>query len=398
MKNNYVVLTIVAIFVVAIVGFGIRFLDGRKSVGVNIGQEKGDKSSVGIKEKIYVAVEDDGVIAVIDPTIGDVIKKIDLLREGHGGRIDFMAHNVQVAPNGKSVWVTANVVDDESMKSMSGGKSSADHNMDMMGDMMQENDEVIVIDPQTDSIVKRIEMGSELHLSHVVVAPDNSYAIVAAQEKGIIYKINAYTFEIENEVETTRGGAPHGLRISPDGKTAYIAMLNGKSLGILNLDKFQLSYVPLSGSAVQTGVTPDGRYALASVFDVKSLAVYDVSSKSIKYVKLPKSAKGPVQIYPTPDSRYVYVADQGYYFNQPNGKFVYKISLDEMEVVEEIESGVAPHGVVVSKDGKFAYITNILGGDVSVIEVSSGKKINSIKVGNMPNGISVWSEKSGGTQ
>ena len=307
-----------------------------------------------------------------------------------------MAHNVQVAPNGKSVWATANVVDDKSMKDMDDAKSEVSKNDEM--DMMQKNDEVIVIDPGTDSIIKRIEIAPELHLSHVAITPDNSYAIVASQEKGVIYKINANTFTIENEIETVKGGAPHGLRISPDGKTAYIAMLNGKSLGILDLGSFKISYISLNGSAVQVGVTLDGKYAMASVYDAKSLAVYNIGNKVVKYVKLPEASKGPVQIYPTPDSRYVYVADQGYYFNQPNGKVIYKIDLEKMEIVKEIESGIAPHGVVVSKDGKFVYITNILGGDVSVIDALSDKKINSINVGNKPNGISVWSEKLGGTQ
>ena len=57
----------------------------------------------------------------------------------------------------------------------------------------------------------------------------------------------------------------------------------------------------------------------------KSLAVYDIASQKLSYVDLPKEAKGPVQIYPSPDSKYVYVADQGYYFNQPKSDLVYKI-------------------------------------------------------------------------
>lgn len=397
-QKTYLILLAIAILVIAggILFYAVNKIDDKS---INI-REITEEAAVQIGDKVYVAVEDDGVVAVVDPIKGNDIKNIDLSMDGHNGRINFMAHNVQVAPDGKSVWVTANVADDESMKDMGDDEDGISMNdgMGMMDDMMQINDEVIVIDPQTDSVVKRIDIAPELHLSHVAITPDNSYAIVASQEKGIIYKINAKTFKVENEVETKKGSAPHGLRIAPDGKVAYIAMLSGKSLGILDLSSFLLSYVPLNGSPVQTGVTPDGKYAMASVYDAKSLAVYDVQEKSVKYVKLPGEAKGPVQIYPSPDSRYVYVADQGYYFNQPNGKFVYKIDLEEKEVVGEIESGVAPHGIVVTKDGKFVYVTNILGEDVSVIDVDSGEKIKSIKVGNKPNGISVWSEKYGGTQ
>ena len=88
-----------------------------------------------------------------------------------------------------------------------------------------------------------------------------------------------------------------------------------------------------------------------------------------------------MQIYPTPDSKYVYVADQGYYFNQPNSDLVYKIDLQEMKVAETIKSGTAPHGVVVSQDGKFVYVTNLLSDDLSVIDTSAGKRCRENKSG-----------------
>ena len=66
---------------------------------------------------------------------------------------------------------------------------------------------------------------------------DSNYAIAAAQTKGVVYKINAKTYEVEKETNTEKGGEPHGLRISPDGKTAYIAMLKGKSIGVLDIEK-----------------------------------------------------------------------------------------------------------------------------------------------------------------
>ena len=281
-------------------------------------------------------MEEAGEIAVISVKDRMVIKRIDLSAEiggsprfGEAGvKIGFMPHNVQVAPDNKSVWVTANAVD-MSQKKVSFkivAKAQADEGHGEEAGMMP-NDEIIVIDPLTDQIIKRIEMGTDLHLAHVVLTADSNYAIAAAQTRGVIYKINAKTYEVEKEINTEKGGEPHGLRISPGGKTAYIAMLKGKSIGVLDIEKMSLSYVPLKGAAVQTGVTADGKYALASVYDAKSLAVYDIASKKLSYVDLPKEAKGPVQIYPSPDSKYVYVADQGYYFNQPNSDLVYKIDL-----------------------------------------------------------------------
>src|SRR3989339_599854 len=375
---------IIGLIALAALAGGIFLLSGKS-------QKASKNSETKIEDKIYVAVEEVGEIAVISVKDRTVIKMIDLSSDMGGTKIGFMPHNVQVAPDNKSVWVTANAMD------MNKNKVSFDIMPKVQADEghneetdIKANDEIIVIDPLTDKIIKRIEMGTDLHLSHIALTPDSNYAIAAAQTKGIVYKINAKTYEVEKEINTEKGGEPHGLRISPDGKTAYIAMLKGKSIGILDIQKMDISYVLLKGAAVQTGVTADGKYALASVYDAKSLAVYDIASQKLSYVDLPKEAKGPVQIYPTPDSRYVYVADQGYYFNQPNSDLVYKIDLEEMKVAETIKGGMAPHGVAVSKDGKFAYVTNLLSEDLSVIDTALGKETARIKVGKMPNGVSLF--------
>ena len=383
---------IIGLIALAALAGGIFLLSGKS-------KEAPKNSEVKIEDKIYVAVEEAGEIAVISAKDRTVIKRIDLSAEiggsprfGEAGmKIGFMPHNIQVAPDNKTVWVTANAMDmsNDKVSFFKISRVRADEGHGEEGGM-KINDQIIVIDPLTDKIIKRIEMGADLHLSHVALTSDSNYAIAAAQTKGVVYKINAKTYEVEMEAITEKGGEPHGLRISPDGKTAYIAMLKGKSIGVLDIEKMTLSYVPLKGAAVQAGVTPDGKYALASVYDTKSLAVYDIASQKLSYVDLPKEAKGPVQIYPSPDSRYVYVADQGYYFNQPNSDLVYKIDLGEMKVAQTIKGGTAPHGVAVSQDGKFVYATNLLSDDLSVIDADAGKEIARIKIGKMPNGVSLF--------
>lgn len=340
-----------------------------------------------VKEKVYVAVEWSGEIVVIDAVKQKAIKQISLnkntdnKKDSAGSKFRFMPHNVQVAPDNKSVWLTANYMD-ASMKMI---------NMKMNMGKSGMADEIVVIDPISDKIIKKIEIGEGIHLAHIVFVPDSSFAIAISENEGMIYKINAKTHEVEKTVKVDPPtGRPHGIRISPDGKTAYIAIVEGKSIGVLDIGNFSLSYIPLKGSAVQTGVTPDGKYALASVYDAKSLAVYDIASQKLSYVDLPAEAKGPVQIYPSPDSRHVYVADQGYYFNQPSNNLVYKIDLVEMKVVQSIKAGDAPHGVVVSRDGKFVYVTNLLSGDLSVLDAVEGKEVSRITVGDMPNGVSLF--------
>lgn len=301
----------------------------------------------------------------------------------------YAPHNVQVAPDNLSVWVTANVSGYEGHGSQIISSANAHGEEENTG----EADEIIVINPKEDRILKRIPVATGAHLAHVVVSPDGALAYITGQKSDAIYKINARTYQIEKTIDTPSGSEPHGLRIASDGKTAYVAMLQGKALGMLDLITDELSMVSLDGAAVQTGVTPDGQYAVVSLYDTKKLAIYRVADKTLSYVELPQGAKGPIQMYSTPDSQFVYLADQGYYFEQPTSDRVYKIDLVAGIVVKEIRAGSAPHGVVVSPDGAFVYVTNLLSDDVSVIDTSTDTEVGRIPVGKEPNGVSFWTAR-----
>jgi YVTN family beta-propeller protein len=339
-----------------------------------------------ISEKIYVALEGDGTIAVLDAQTRQIIKQIVLTETVDGSPVVFAPHNVQVAPNGKTVWVTANVQGDHHEHEPAGHEA-----VDAVA-----ADQVIVIDPETDNITQRIPIAAKVHLSHVVVSNDGRMAYVNAQKQQRIYKIDAATYRVRGFTKVADQG-PHGLRLSTDSSKAYVAMMHGKNLGILDTTTGGIRYVSLGGAAVQTGVTPDGKMALASLYDVKRVAVYQIETGQLGFVNLPSEARGPLQLYPSPDSRFVYVADQGHSLGKPVGEYVYKIDLATKQVVASIKVGKAPHGAVVSKDGRLVYATNLLSGDLSVIDTTSDQEVARIPVGKEPNGISLWSPQVGGT-
>jgi len=346
-----------------------------------------------LSEKLYVAVEGKGVIAIVDPLTRAVVKEIDLSSTHDGELLMYMPHNVQVSPDRRTVWVTANAVipGQEHSHTLLSTKKALAHGNEVPFD------KVIVIDASTDTIAANISLAPEAHLAHVALTPDSAVAYVTAQMEGAIYKLDARTFTSIKRIAVTTGSEPHGLRISPDGKTAYVAVLKGKALGMLDIASDAFTTLPLKGSAVQTGITPDGAKVVVSVYDTKSLGVYDVNADrkdstqpALTYIDLPTGAKGPIQMYPTPDSKFIYLADQGYYYNQPEGNTVYKIDLAAGAVVKEIRAGRAPHGIVLDPQGAFVYVTNILSGDVSVIDTATDTEVGKIAVGAEPNGISYW--------
>lgn len=379
-RSPFLVLSI--IFIVTV--FSFVFLSDQIS-SLNLSTIKSNQS----KEKLYIALEKDGAIAVVDTNDDSLLGKIDLTERKDGQMISYSAHNVQVAPDGKSVWVTANFT------GLGGHKEQPMIKGEVEGKLFP--DQIIVIDPQKDQIIKRVDIGVDQHLAHIVVARAGNIIFATAQETGLVYQINGSTYEIEKTIPLAKDSQPHGLRLSSDDATAYVALIEGKGIGVIDIKPNTVKTIPLGGNIVQTAIIPNSSYIAASVYDTKQVAFYNTVTQEIYYAQLPSEAEGAIQLYATPDGKYLYVADQGYYFGKPTSDYVYKIDVQNREIVQRIQVGVAPHGVVVSHDGKRAYITNLLSDDISVIDTTTNKETTKINVGKMPNGISLWSRQFGGT-
>jgi len=111
--------------------------------------------------------------------------------------------------------------------------------------------------------------------------------------------------------------------------------------------------------------------------------------------KWQRNLKRVVILYATPDSKLLYVADQGELLGRPVSNEVYVIDIPNAKVISTIKVGKKAHGVVVSNDGKSVFVTNTIDNTVSVIDVASQKVIHTIPVGKGPNGISYWFESGG---
>ncbi len=339
-------------------------------------------------EKIYVALEAEGQVGVIDAKSRKFITAINLANLQNNTFVKYTAHNVQVSPDGKKVLVTANI-----KRGSMGGKEENEEQAVTDGLL----DQIFIIDPLTDTIKGAIAIDSDTHLAHVVFNTTSDTAYLASQEKGKIYAVDLNLNKVIRIFDLGENSEPHGLRIHPDDSKLFIALIGKKSLVSLNVITGEIQSFPLSGAAIQTAVTPNGQYVLATVYDSKKVAWVNFQTNQQGYIDLPTDAKGPVQIYTTPDSQYAYVADQGYYFEQPTANTVYRINIREKLVDQTVNVGSAPHGVVVNKTGAFVYVTNLLSDDVSVIDTATSKEVARISVGEMPNGISIWNKQTGGT-
>jgi len=338
-------------------------------------------------EKVYIALEEEGRVAVVDAYSRKLIRIINLSDVQNGKFVSYEAHNVQVSPDGSKVLVTANV----NRGGMGGDKVDEED----LSDGFQ--DKLFIIDPLTDTITGSVQLGIDLHLAHVVSNKAGNVAYINAQETSKVLVVNLNTQTVISEFDLGENSGPHGLRIAPDDSKLFIALLDGQAMASVNLQTKDILKYPLKGKAVQTALSPNGEYAFVSVYDTKQVAWVQIKTGKQAYIDLPVEARGPVQLYPSPDSRFLYVADQGFYFDQPTSNKVYRINIADKKVDQTIIVGSAPHGIVIDTQGKYAYVSNLTGKNISVIDLSSGKEISQVSVGKTPNGISVWNNETGGT-
>lgn len=87
--------------------------------------------------------------------------------------------------------------------------------------------------------------------------------------------------------------------------------------------------------------------------------------------------KHPAHVVLTPDGRVAYVVNGG-------ENTVSVVDTRARQVVSTIPVGSYPHGIRVSPDGKEAYVANLKGGSVSVIDTQARKEVARISVGKGP--------------
>lgn len=133
----------------------------------------------------------------------------------------------------------------------------------------------------------------------------------------------------------------------------------------------------------EVSLSPDGRRGYVGCAGGNEVAVVDVDSMvEVKRIKHSKFAF-PHGSAVTPDGRKVYLAS-----TRANTVFV--IDAQTLEVTKAIPTGQnSSHMVAITRDGKWAFIPNIGSRSVSVIDVATDQVVDTIAVGNGPEGIAI---------
>ena len=146
-----------------------------------------------------------------------------------------------------------------------------------------------------------------------------------------------------------------------------------------------------------------------TVYDSQTLELRKTISDSVSltdfgYERYSGTSQGaPVEAAFSPDGKYAYVSNYSMYgagFG-PEGddectpasgydrSFVYRISLETLEIDDAYRVGAVPKVVAVTPDGRFVLVANWCTWDLSVISTRAGREVRRIPMGRYPRGVAV---------
>jgi DNA-binding beta-propeller fold protein YncE len=185
---------------------------------------------------------------------------------------------------------------------------------------------------------------------------------------------------VGSPVPTGGGGFPHGIAVSPDGTSVYVANFNGNGTGgngsITELVRDPESGALTAAATIPTGPFPNG---IAISADAKSVYTANRGSETVvantvsQYSRNPETGElagmgtieageEPHDVAVSPDGRSVYVADAGKKNSQERtvGEYSRNTETGRLAVLKPkatVAAGEA-RGVAVSPDGASVYAAN----------------------------------------
>jgi YVTN family beta-propeller protein len=222
---------------------------------------------------------------------------------------------------------------------------------------------VDVIDPKTFKVINHFQVGIEPQ--HVVPSWDLKKLWVTQDLQDQITLIDPATGK---KGETIHVDDPYNMYYTPDGKYAIICAEREKRLDFRDAQTLKVvKRVPVPCEGVNhIDFSVDGRYLLATCeFSGELLKVDVPGQRVISTIKLSPPGM-PQDVKLSPDGKVFYVANM-----EANG--VHLVDGDKFKTIGFLPTGEGTHGLYVSRDFKYLYVSNRKEGSVSLIDFSTRK-------------------------
>jgi YVTN family beta-propeller protein len=168
---------------------------------------------------------------------------------------------------------------------------------------------------------------------------------------------------------------PKSLEFLPDGKRVWTNNLYGNKTQLIDAATMQvLRTNTWDGEPVEVGFTHGGQRAWISLYENETVLVVDTDTGAL--LARIKVGVIPKVIAPSPDGKWVYVANWGHVPPKKGEKFTVSVlDAEAMTRVKDIPVVRIPRGMAFTPDGKYAYIANMGESRLTKVDVAAGHTV-----------------------
>lgn len=215
--------------------------------------------------------------------------------------------------------------------------------------------------------------------------PDGRHLYVSNEEDAQATVFDLETGEPVAAFDT--GEEPEGVLATPDGKLVFVASEAANLVHVIDVEKQEVVKDIVTDTRPRRfALTPDGKELwvsaeIAGVVNIIDLATLEVAA-TIEF--LPKGMRRemvtPVDLLITRDGKRAYVA-------LGRANHVAVVDVPTRKVLDYILVGRRAWGLRLTRDESLLYVANGLSDDITVVDPASLKPLRSIPVGEVPYGI-----------
>jgi len=216
--------------------------------------------------------------------------------------------------------------------------------------------------------------------------PDGRYAIVVAERLRRLDFRDAHSFRLDHSLSLPCAGVDH-MDFTADGR--YLLASCEFSGQMIEVDVARQRVVRTinlpdgrSGMPQDVKLSPDGKTFY--VADLHANGVWEIDARSYRVIGLLATGAGTHGLYPSRDARYLYVTNRG-----SGSVSVVSFRTGTVVATWRIPGG-SPDMGGVSADGKVLWLTGRYNAEVYAISTQNGQLLARIPVGAGPHGLSVW--------
>jgi YVTN family beta-propeller protein len=208
--------------------------------------------------------------------------------------------------------------------------------------MSEARRQIVFRDPHTMAISKTLPVNCS-GVNHADFSADGRYFIASCEFSGDLIKVDVANQTVVGQIRLTGAHPmPQDVKISPDGRTWYVADMQTSGVWIVDGDALRVrSFLP-------TGAGAHGMYV-------------------------------------SRDSKSLYISNRG-----EGSVSVLDFATGTLTAKWQIPGGGSPDMGGVSADGKVLWLSGRYNNEVYALDTTDGHLLARIKVGNQPHGLCIW--------